>query len=96
MRAPWVVFGLVVVLAALVTLLLAKEEPMNTQPEATLVVTEADIALVRRFPVIWTLCESGAPAVFEMGAKALSDDRVDEYRHAMRAAEVLIQLGGNI
>jgi len=93
MRAPWVVLGLVLVVAALVTLVLAKEEPMHTQAEDTLVITEADIALVRRLPVIWTLCESGAPAVFETEGKALGEDRVDEYRRVMRTAEVLTQLG---
>lgn len=64
---------------------------MHTQAEDTLVITEADIAVVRRLPVIWMPCESGAPAVFELDEKALSDE--DEYRRAMRTAEVLIQLG---
>lgn len=93
MRVPWVVLGLVVVVGAVAAFVLGKKEPMNTRAEDTLVITEADLALVRRLPVIWTPCESGAPAVFEMGEKSLSEDRVDEYRHAMRAAEVLIQLG---
>jgi hypothetical protein len=57
----------------------------------TRLVGELDLTVARELPVYWLPVEAGAPAIFEVGEKAHAD--VDVYRHAMCAAEVLIQLG---
>jgi len=69
---------------------------LDKEDEQTRTVTDADLAVVRLFPVIWVPIEAGAPAICEfdeLGQRALGNDRVEEYRRAMRAAEVLVQLG---
>jgi hypothetical protein len=78
-----------VAIVALFALLRAREEAMDKD---SLTVTEADLSIVRQLGVIWSPTESGAPAIFDLSRAALKVS-VDSYRHAMHAAEVLIQLG---
>ncbi|HTB74554.1 MAG TPA: hypothetical protein VK762_14995 [Polyangiaceae bacterium] len=59
----------------------------------TIVVSEADLALARRFPVIWDPSESGAPALFDLSERIFADVDTPTYRAAVRTAEVLLDEG---
>jgi len=66
--------------------------PEKFEDRDALSISEADLALVRALPVTWLSTESGAPAVYDFSGQKTSLG-TDDYRRAMRVAEVLIQLG---
>jgi hypothetical protein len=87
-----VIVGLCVIAALIALVLLRDKVKEKLEDPDSLTLTEADLAVVRRLPVMWSPVESGAPAVYDLSKKTLPVP-VETYRRAMRAAEILIQLG---
>jgi hypothetical protein len=62
---------------------------LETRPPAVLDVGEMDLAIVRKLAVMWIDMESGTPVT----APDPTLGTADEFRHAVFAAEVLMDLG---
>jgi len=84
--------GLLVVAGLTVLAILGGRVKEKLEDDDSLTITEADLAVVRQLPVMWSPVESGAPAVYDFSKKKLPVP-IDIYRRGVRAAEVLIQLG---
>jgi hypothetical protein len=72
---------------------LSLELVMRHEDADTIVVTETDLALARRIPVIWDPSESGAPALFDQSETLFTGVSTEDLRAAVRVAEVLLENG---
>jgi hypothetical protein len=69
------------------------EGMMVIEETDTMIVGETDLAVVRRFPVIWDRSESGAPWLFDHTQRVFADLDTAAFRVAIRSAEVLLDEG---